>query len=141
MGRQLHTLHGMHLRLPGRVHRIQKCQPEEKKILVRKVERIERVLKGEIKMLRNSTANIIYCILCVAGIAGMFYFAKAGQQGLSNMCQHLTILVCGIIFIPSFKARYDRDRSLQNLLYFGLLCFVEVIFAIMFIRTAVSVFL
>ena len=92
-------------------------------------------------MTRNSTANIIYCILCVAGIAGMFYFAKAGQQGLSNMCQHLTILVCGIIFIPSFKTRYERDKSLQNLLYFGLLCFVEVIFAIMFIRTAVSVFL
>ena len=37
MGRKLHPLHGMHLRMPGRVHRIQKRQQKAPALLVRKI--------------------------------------------------------------------------------------------------------
>ena len=37
LGRELYPLHGLHLRLPGRMHRIQKRQQKAPALLVRKI--------------------------------------------------------------------------------------------------------
>lgn len=88
----------------------------------------------------KNSANIIYCILCVVFIVGMQYFSKIGQPVYSNMCQHATIIVCGLIFIPDARRRCVEEKSKFNLFYLGLLCLVEIIFIFMLLRTATAVF-
>lgn len=88
----------------------------------------------------KNIANTINCILCVVFIIGMMYFNKIGQPVYSDMCQHATIIICGLIFIPDARRRCAEEKSKFNLFYLGLLCLVEIIFIFMLIRTFTAVF-
>ena len=88
----------------------------------------------------KNVTNIIYCVLCVVFLLGMQYFNKIGQPVFSDMCQHATIITCGLIFIPDARRRCVEEKSKFNLFYLGLLCLVEIIFIFMLLRTATAVF-
>ena len=57
MGRKLHPLHGMHLRMPGRVHRIQKRQQKAPALPVRKIVYLGFYLTSLIKYSRIAAAS------------------------------------------------------------------------------------
>ena len=57
MGRKLHPLHGLYLRMPGRVHRIQKRQQKAPALLVRKIVYLGFYLTSLIKYSRIAAAS------------------------------------------------------------------------------------